>query len=101
MAIDNDICKITIDSETQLTSAVMSGKANKSQLGGVMKPFQITSAERRERSQERPERSKSKGKGVGGGKETAAVSQSFSGTVGPSKKQKISSVDKLIKKNIR
>ena len=72
----------------------MSGKTNKSQLDGLLKPFSPNGdTTRHEKSHER---SKSKGRTTA--YVNQATSQSFTNV---SKKQKISSVDKLIKKNIR
>lgn len=91
---DGDLVRTTIDSDTNFGGGkLLSGKTNKSQLDQM-----ALSAERRQHSYER-ERSKSKGKRdlAAPHPSTTAADKVAYGT----KKQKMSSVDKLIKKNIR
>ena len=80
--VDGDVglMRTTLECEPHLSSNILSGKTNKSQLEGLMKPFLIHSSgepKRKERSQER-ERSKSKGKKqLTGSRENTTASQSF------------------------
>lgn len=74
---------------------MLSGKTNKSQLDQL-----ALSAERRQHSYER-DRTRSKGKRDLAGAQMTGGSGAVDKATYGSKKQKMSSVDKLIKKNIR
>lgn len=104
--ITEDIYKTTLESDKNygIGGGILSGKTNKSQLGGestrifgttlgVNQPIVNSDGSRRE--QRSQERSKSKGK------VPEATSFHAKNSLGKSNQQKLSSVDKLIKKNIR